>query len=471
MLLLALPAAVPAQDHSTTNNDPGIPSITELQEIPAQYCGTYYSHEIIGVGRRPERVSPAKPFGKIEAKQITLAGRDLLKITRISQTLVPNRFVGFPQPSLAPLLMITFEKSDFGLSIMEISKTMLGIMQFPQPLDFKKLSGELIIVSQNKDQPPDDIFGEGPRKIVNLSPPDAYQAVIRDHSDVAGLPYLELFDDSWRQHDLAGFRVQTEERQDLPVMLLTRAVYLLLVQSDDDETQKKLAAADRISGLHYLPSYAAFKQALKDAGALVPQGQDRKARAQFLFETYKDDFPLRSSIKKVGEDFQAAYIQRVDSAPPPKIQVFVECRGNEVFCVNRNELEGQFAKLLSDQKGPLDDATVKALAGKEVGDSIYTIDIPQLLQRMKMCLRPKPGVHGEGLVELDHPTGRFRQLLHDFAGTGTTITFLVRPDSHKAFQKAQRLAESNGFNTNSKTLGSDALIVISSQAQDCEAIK
>ena len=296
-----------------------------------------------------------------------------------------------------------------------------------------------------------------------------FRAVIRVHSDVAGLQLIKLLDDSWHEHDLSGFGVQTEENEDEPVSLLARATYCLLVKSDDEEVKKKLTQANQLPGLQALPSYAIFKKALKDAGDVIPKGQDRKARAQFLFETYKDEFPLRGLIKKVGEEFQLAHDQHVDSAAQPpmrKLQVFVECRGNEVFCVNRPELEKQLMHFLDNQKPPdgKDDATMKVLQSKDVGDSVYSIDLQQFFQQMKICLRPRPGVHGDGIADFDRPTSPFRHLLRELDRTGTTITFLVRPDSAEVFQKAHQLAEANAISSDSISLGKDEPIVLPSQS-------
>ena len=99
-----------------------MPVITELPEIPAKYCGTYYLHGKMKTdGGEIEQVSPAKPFGKIETKQVTLDGGEFLSIKSIKQIEMSS--------IQGKGILIWFEKTDFLWSIREMPDSTLQIMQ------------------------------------------------------------------------------------------------------------------------------------------------------------------------------------------------------------------------------------------------------------------------------------------------------------------------------------------------------
>lgn len=123
-----------------------LPVVTQLQEIPAQYCGTYYLHGKASPDAGMEQFSAAQPFGKIAAKQITLADGKLLKVTSIQQTVLPKRD-GAAQKTL---INIQFEQADFTWGIGEMPDSKLAIVQTGFSADPQKMQGTMFVVSQKQ---------------------------------------------------------------------------------------------------------------------------------------------------------------------------------------------------------------------------------------------------------------------------------------------------------------------------------
>jgi hypothetical protein len=148
----------------------------------------------------------------------------------------------------------------------------------------------------------------------------------------------------------------------------------------------------------------------------------------------------------------------VRSVPTNKSPVFFECRNNEVFFVDKDGLDAQVTKLLEEVK-PLwrpGNATefLKAIQGHEVTNDYYRVN-PQLLPVGVMALDPRPGTHGDRLIELNTPGSKFQQALANLDAQNRYIAFLVRDDSFKAFRKARDIASTAGFETAWELLGFD----------------
>ena len=125
-----------------------LPVATELPEIPAKYCGTYYLHKqtVPDVGWKGEDFSPAKPFARIEAKRIILDGGKTLKITRITKLVAKGLSDG------QPIYNVQFEKADFGWGIKEAPDAKLTIIQTsPEPyMHLDKMQATIFLVSQKQ---------------------------------------------------------------------------------------------------------------------------------------------------------------------------------------------------------------------------------------------------------------------------------------------------------------------------------
>ena len=122
------------------------PVVTELSEIPAQYCGTYELHGTGSVEGGMEYFSPTKPFGRIEARLITRSGGQQLKVVSIQQTVLPSREGGAQKT----VINIQFEQADFTWGISEMPDSKLAILQTVFNLDSKKMQGTMFVVSQKQ---------------------------------------------------------------------------------------------------------------------------------------------------------------------------------------------------------------------------------------------------------------------------------------------------------------------------------
>ena len=144
-LLTPLGGALPVGSGPPPSAPP--PVVTELPELLPQYCGTYYLHGKVGMdaGVEPlEQFAPAKPFGRIEPKQITLEGGKVLKITGIQHMVFSNQ----ARESQKTMITIQFEKSSFRWVISEMEDGKLAIVQSGFTLDGNKMQGTMFVVSQ-----------------------------------------------------------------------------------------------------------------------------------------------------------------------------------------------------------------------------------------------------------------------------------------------------------------------------------
>ena len=129
---------------------------------------------------------------------------------------------------------------------------------------------------------------------------------------------------------------------------------------------------------------------------------------------------------------------------PAHHSVFFECRGNELFCIEKDALEAQAAQ---------------APAGKEIGDASYTAD-PTFLSMSLLRLTPKPNVHGEAAANLDRADSKFRMALQRLNPKQDLLIFITRPDSAGVHDKARQIAEAAGFSTASQPLDKDKPITL-----------
>ena len=119
------------------------PVVTELAGIPAQFCGTYELQGTGNVESGMEYFSPAQPFGRIEARRITLSGGRQLKVASIQRTVFPGRD-GAAQKTM---INLQFEQVDFAWGISEMADSKLAILQTVFNLDSKKMQGTMFVVS------------------------------------------------------------------------------------------------------------------------------------------------------------------------------------------------------------------------------------------------------------------------------------------------------------------------------------
>jgi hypothetical protein len=138
------------------------------------------------------------------------------------------------------------------------------------------------------------------------------------------------------------------------------------------------------------------------------------------------------------------------SVPTDKWPVFFECRQNEVFYVDKADLDDQVTKLLSKlspgiRTGKLDDF-LKVIQGKEIGNEYYKVN-PSYLLAAIMAVEPRAGKHGDSLADLNKTDCRFRGVLAQLDKRTQYIVFMLRDDSFPVFRHARKLATDAGFTT------------------------
>jgi hypothetical protein len=138
--------------------------------------------------------------------------------------------------------------------------------------------------------------------------------------------------------------------------------------------------------------------------------------------------------------------------------VFFECRGNQLYYVDKAGLDDQVEQLMSTlnpgiRGGDLE-SFLKAIQGKEVGNAYYTVD-PRYLLVGRMGLEPRPGVPGETIEELSDPNSKIQAILSQWDKDHQYVAFLVRDDSFDVFRKARKVADEAGFDIGWELLGID----------------
>ena len=131
-----------------------------------------------------------------------------------------------------------------------------------------------------------------------------------------------------------------------------------------------------------------------------------------------------------------------------KQPVFFECRDDQVFYINKVELDEKVEHMLSvlspNMRSGDPTTFVKAISGNEVGNKYYKV-IPSYLLAMMMAIEPKPGVLGDDSVSIHEPNSDFQKYLRSCNRDAQYIVFLVRGKSFEIFKKARRAVDTLGF--------------------------
>jgi len=131
-----------------------------------------------------------------------------------------------------------------------------------------------------------------------------------------------------------------------------------------------------------------------------------------------------------------------------KLPVFFECRDDQVFYINKSELDEKVEQMLSSLTPSMrsGDPTgfVKAIGGNEVGNKYYKV-IPSYLLAMMMALEPKPGVRGDDSNSIKESNSEFQRYLRSCNHDTQYAVFLVRDKSFEIFKQARRVADTLGF--------------------------
>ena len=146
------------------------------------------------------------------------------------------------------------------------------------------------------------------------------------------------------------------------------------------------------------------------------------------------------------------------AVPTNKAPVFFECRGDQVFYVDKDNLDTQVAKLLSTLNPGLrgGDLTqfLKAIQGQEVKNELYRVD-PKYLLVGVMALEARIEARGEGVREIQRPSSRYEAALGQIDEKTRYVAFLVRDDSFNVFREAREVAYRRGYEAGWELLGAD----------------
>jgi len=160
--------------------------------------------------------------------------------------------------------------------------------------------------------------------------------------------------------------------------------------------------------------------------------------------------------------FEATKIPELQMTPlardTDKRPVFFECRGNELFFVDKDGLDEQVRKKLSTLNPSVrsGDFTqfLKAIQGEEIGNQYYKVD-PKFLLVGMMALDARAGSRGETKQGIQAANSMFKTVLAQLDKETQYIAFLVRDDSFDLFRAARVDADKAGFDTGWELLGID----------------
>jgi hypothetical protein len=178
-------------------------------------------------------------------------------------------------------------------------------------------------------------------------------------------------------------------------------------------------------------------------------------------------WPIESGYEPVDADFKLELREPGACRPVPQVTptskqpVFFECRGNEVFFVDRDGLDAKVSQMLAalppESKGGNLATFLKAIEAREVRSEFYKVSPKYLLAAM-MALEPRKDVHGENREQLGKPESTFQTMLSVLDMRRKYVVFLVRDDSFSVFRQVRSIAEENGFDVGCQCLAGDELI-------------
>jgi len=159
--------------------------------------------------------------------------------------------------------------------------------------------------------------------------------------------------------------------------------------------------------------------------------------------------------------FEATKVPELSMVPKAiatdKTALFFECRGDQIYFVDKEALDSQVAKLLStlpaSRRSDMADF-LKVVNTQDIGNEFYKV-VPSYLLAAVMALEPRPGVAGMNAAIVENAGGRYQVTLAQFDSKKYYIAFLVRDDSFQVFRKARLIADKIGFDTGWELLGSD----------------
>lgn len=127
---------------------------------------------------------------------------------------------------------------------------------------------------------------------------------------------------------------------------------------------------------------------------------------------------------------------------------YFECRSNQVFYIDRAELE----RLRAQKMGELRSQSVKQedmlqnAMNQDIGNRYYRFDNSFLMMGL-VALHPREGTTGSSLADLEKPDDPVRAMLTNLNVQTTYAIFLVRDDAFAVYRKVRDLTAQRGLLT------------------------
>lgn len=136
---------------------------------------------------------------------------------------------------------------------------------------------------------------------------------------------------------------------------------------------------------------------------------------------------------------------RADVIGGDRQPVFFECRGYEVFFIDKEWFHAQIEKLLDSLPRGLNmKGFLKMMETREVENEFYKVNL-QYLETAIIVLEARPSVHGDAIDTLNKPDGKYQKMLSQLKPGERYIAFKLRDDSFQVFRKARAEAKKLGF--------------------------
>ncbi len=123
-----------------------------------------------------------------------------------------------------------------------------------------------------------------------------------------------------------------------------------------------------------------------------------------------------------------------------KWPVFFECRGNQVFPIQKEIMMDKVNQAMKKVGNTRDNEQIlTVMRTEDIGDQYYKAD-PVYVLVGQLVLEPKEGVASEGPDEIVNSNSLYRTALYKINPVNQSIVYLVRDDSFAIFRRARDLA-------------------------------
>lgn len=201
----------------------------------------------------------------------------------------------------------------------------------------------------------------------------------------------------------------------------------------------------------------------------------KKADPELLLVSFCDILTISISglfMATIITVFEATKIPELSmtpkAIPTTKSAMFFECRGDELYFVDKETLDRQIADVLSRLNPNVRSGDIqgflRVIQEQDIGNEYFKV-VPSYLLTAVIALEPRAGVPGISYDTLENLNGKFQKTLSRLDKERYYIAFLVRDDSFNAFRKARFVADKLGYDTGWELLGADEPIKFGSGGQ------